>query len=74
MAVRENKDVERERMSSRPTEQILQSRYYVGIAHEKALFFAGRCLVDHVVLALKIVDVLWETRRCLVPGESQCLR
>ena len=61
-------------MSSPPAEQIFQSSHDVGIAHEKALFFAGGCLVYRIVFALKIVDVLWETRRCLVSGESQCLR
>ena len=67
------RSMERERRSSPPAEQILQSSHDVGIAHEKALFFAGGRLVYRIVLALKITDVLRESSRGLVPGESQCL-
>jgi hypothetical protein len=49
-------------MSPPPAEQIFQGNHDVGIAHEKALFFVGGGLVYRVVLALKIVDVLWASR------------
>jgi hypothetical protein len=73
-AVQENRGRGMREMSSPPAEQIFQGSHDAGIAHEKALFFAGGCLVYRLVLALKITDVLWESRRGLVSGESQCLR
>ena len=68
---RKTRATEWERCPHLQLNSFFQGSHDIGIAHDKALFFAGGRLVYRIVLTLKIVDVLWETRRGLVPGELQ---